>query len=83
LKNDWWRGTLCLYAQNCEFYSLIDEFTLKYHNIQPALITLRAMASYRPKKEQSNLLFLIEKYERSDDSYYIDSDMGNDDWRGF
>lgn len=74
LKNDWWRGTLCLYAQNCEFFSLIEEFTLKYHNIQSALITLREMTKYRPKKEQANLLYLIGKYEGTDDSFYVDPD---------
>lgn len=65
---------MCLYAQNCEFFSLIEEFTLKYHNIQSALITLREMTKYRPKKEQANLLYLIGKYEGTDDSFYVDPD---------
>ncbi|UDQ79015.1 hypothetical protein LJN55_16290 [Erwinia rhapontici] len=70
LKNDWWRGTLCLYAQCCEFQSLIEEFTHKYHNIGPALITLREMAKYRPERERKLVLQLIKDYERTDDSYY-------------
>lgn len=82
LKNDWWRGALCLYAQSCEFFSLIEEFTMKYHNIGPALITLREMAKYRPLKEQNNILSLINGYERSDDGYYHKSDWDMDDsWR--
>lgn len=84
LKNDWWRGTLCLYAQNCEFFSLIEEFTLKYHNIEPALITLKEMAKYRPKNEQLNLLHLINEYEKSDDNFHHDNDndwYSIDSWR--
>jgi len=78
LKNDWWRGALCLYAQGCEFYSLIEEFTMKYHNIGPALITLREMAKYRPLKEQNNILNLINGYERSDDGFYNESEWSLD-----
>lgn len=74
LKNDWWRGTLCLYAQNCEFYSLIEEFTIKYYNIESAVITLKEMTKYRPKKEQINLLHLISQYEKSDDDFYHDNE---------
>lgn len=70
LKNDWWRGSLCLYAQCCDFQSLIEEFTHKYHNIGPALITLREMAKYRPERERKLVLQLIKDYERTDDSYY-------------
>lgn len=85
LKNDWWRGTLCLYAQSCPFYSLIEEFTMKYNNIGAALITLKEMTKHRPKKEQRNLLHLISGYERGDDSYYYDDNdwVSDESWRGF
>lgn len=78
LKNDWWRGALCLYAQSCEFFSLIEEFTLKYHNIEPALITLKEMTKHRPKQEQKNLLYLLNKYETSDDSFYSGNSWDNE-----
>uniref|UniRef100_UPI0036D8B429 NACHT domain-containing protein n=1 Tax=Photorhabdus sp. RM322S TaxID=3342825 RepID=UPI0036D8B429 len=69
LKSDWWRGVLCLYAQACEFYSLIEDFTIKYHNIEPALITLEEMAKFRPQKERNNINYLLQKYEETDDSF--------------
>lgn len=78
LKNDWWRGALCLYAQSCEFFSLIEEFTLKYHNIEPALITLKEMTKHRPKQEQKNLFYLLNKYETSDDSFYSRNSWDNE-----
>lgn len=82
LKNDWWRGTLCLYAQCCEFQSLIEDFTHKYHNIEPALITLREMAKHRPERDKKIVLELLRNYERTDDSYYYtSSDDYTDDWR--
>lgn len=70
LKNDWWRGALCLYAQCCEFSILLEEFTLKYTNIKPALITLREMIKFRPVKERTHLNELVNNYERSDDNYF-------------
>ncbi|HAS1723663.1 NACHT domain-containing protein [Enterobacter cloacae] len=81
LKNDWWRGALCLYAQCCEFSILLEEFTLKYTNIKPALITLREMVKFRPEKERRHLNELINNYERSDDDYFIASSEWDDSWR--
>jgi hypothetical protein len=82
LKNDWWRGVLCLYAQCCEFQSLIEDFTHKYHNIEPALITFREMAKFRPERDKKAVLQLLINYERTDDSYYYTSgDDYTDDWR--
>ncbi|MEK9497801.1 hypothetical protein V2H77_15275 [Photorhabdus sp. P32] len=78
LKIDWWRGALCLYAQSCEFYSLIDDFTIKYHNIEPALITLREMAKFRPQKEKNNINYLLQKYEETDDSFLYKNDWDID-----
>lgn len=81
LKNDWWRGTLCLYAQCCEFQSLIEEFTLRFHNIKPALITLREMAKYRPERDKKAVLELLRNYERTDDSYFFSSiNDYSDEW---
>jgi len=81
LKNDWWRGALCLYAQCCEFSILLEEFTLKYTNINPALITLREMAKFRPEKERHHLNELINNYEHSDDDYFNTSSEWDDSWR--
>lgn len=81
LKNDWWRGALCLYAQCCEFSILLEEFTLKYTNIKPALITLREMVKFRPEKERRHLNELIKNYEHSDDDYFNASSEWDDSWR--
>jgi len=81
LKNDWWRGSLCLYAQCCEFSILLEEFTLRYSNIMPALITLREMVKFRPEKERRHLNELIYNYERSDDDYFNSSFEWDDSWR--
>jgi len=81
LKNDWWRGALCLYAQCCEFSILLEEYTLKYTNIKPALITLREMVKFRPEKERRHLNELINNYERSDDDYFFASSEWDDSWR--
>ncbi|MBG5919836.1 hypothetical protein [Providencia stuartii] len=80
LKNDWWRGALCLYAQCCDFQSLIEEFTHKYINIGPALITLREMAKFRPEREKEMILQLISNYEKTDDNYFPSNDHYNDDY---
>ncbi|MEX9562319.1 NACHT domain-containing NTPase [Morganella morganii] len=79
LKNDWWRGVLCLYAQCCDFQSLIEEFTHKYNNIGPALITLREMVKYRPIKERKNILNLLDKYESADSTHYSIDDYNYND----
>ncbi|QEZ91934.1 NACHT domain-containing protein [Proteus sp. CD3] len=81
LKNDWWRGTLCLYAQCCEFSILLEEFTLRYSNIKPALITLREMVKFRPEKERRHLNGLINNYEHTDDDYFNYSSEWDDNWR--
>ncbi|WP_434585368.1 NACHT domain-containing protein [Klebsiella sp. R390] len=80
LKNDWWRGALCLYAQCCEFSILLEEFTLKYTNIKPALITLREMVKFRPEKERRHLNELVNNYEHSDDDYFNASSEWDDSW---
>ncbi|CCZ99925.1 putative uncharacterized protein [Klebsiella variicola CAG:634] len=81
LKNDWWRGALCLYAQCCEFSVLLEDFTLRYSNINQALITLREMVKFRPVKERRHLNELINNYERSDDDYFNSSSEWDDSWR--
>lgn len=81
LKNDWWRGALCLYAQCCEFSILLEEFTLKFTNINPALITLREMVKFRPVTERRFLNELIDNYERSDDNYYDYTSEWDDEWK--
>ncbi|MDE9535897.1 hypothetical protein [Xenorhabdus bovienii] len=78
LKSDWWCGVLCLYAQSCEFYSLIEDFTIKYHNIEPALITLGEMAKFRPQKERNNINYLLQKYEETDDSFLYGNELDMD-----
>lgn len=81
LKSDWWRGALCLYAQSFEFSSLIEKYTIEYLNIEPALITLEAMAKSRPQKEQIYLAELLKNYEKTDDNYFEDYHEWNDEWR--
>ncbi|HDL7749898.1 TPA: hypothetical protein PXP51_002267 [Yersinia enterocolitica] len=83
LSKDWWRGTLCLYAQACEFSNLLEDFFKQYGQVSSALNTLREMAKYRPIKERHSLIQLINQYEKTEDldGYTNDGWDDADDWR--
>lgn len=84
LNKDWWRGTLCLYAQACEFSSLIEDFIKEYGQVSSATQTLKEMTKHRPLKERESVLSLIKQYERTEelDGYSIHTwDEYDDDWR--
>ncbi|WP_342560940.1 MULTISPECIES: hypothetical protein [Pantoea] len=84
LNKDWWRGTLCLYAQACEFSSLLEDFFKEYGQVSSATQTFKEMTKHRPLKERESVLSLIKQYERTEelDGYSIHTwDEYDDDWR--
>ncbi|MHC2594995.1 hypothetical protein ACVLVH_000611 [Kluyvera sp. 1366] len=58
---------------------MIEAFTLKHHNIGPALITFYEMMKYRPVNERANIQYLLEKYEQYDDNYFSDDNYTSSD----
>ena len=86
LSNDWWRGALCLYAQNNEFYSLIEDYWNRYGSLSKAKITLTAMAENTKQNIKTNTLSLIDDYIRSDlqdDSILPEIAMGYDEYMDY
>lgn len=77
LFNDWWRGTLCLYAQDTEFSHLFEDVYNKRGRIGNADITLRKMIDSAPKEKQKYLLILYKRYRHAD---YLDEITSNDDY---
>lgn len=79
--NDWWRGALCLYAQENEFFNLFEEVYNKYHSILNAKVTFEAMINVSPKNKRKGLWEIFEQYKTSDDydfSFEIDHDNYDD-----
>ncbi|MFT5851567.1 MAG: flagellar biosynthesis GTPase FlhF [Colwellia sp.] len=86
LSNDWWRGALCLYAQNNEFYSLIEDYWNRFGSLNKAKITLKAMAENTKCNVKQNTLLLIEDYIRSDlqdDTILPEMTMDYDDYMNY
>ena len=75
LFNDWWRGALCLYAQDTEFSHLFEDVYNKRGSIGNADITLRKMIESAPKGKRKHLLSLYERYLQAD---YFDEITGCD-----
>lgn len=75
LFNDWWRGALCLYAQDTEFSHLFEDVYNKRGPIGNADITLRKMIESAPKGKRKHLLSLYESYLQAD---YFDKIIGCD-----
>ena len=72
--HDWWRGALCLYAQDNDIFHLIEDSYKRYGNIARAKITLEAMINNSPKQKINNLKSLLAEYIKSDklDSLFPD-----------
>ncbi|HGE7083400.1 TPA: NACHT domain-containing NTPase, partial [Enterobacter cloacae] len=84
LNKDWWSGTLCLYAQACDFSGLIEDYYRYYGEVNSALKIFKDMVSHRPLRARSNLLLLIQQYERTErlEGYTVEEDDYFDDsWR--
>jgi hypothetical protein len=84
LNKDWWSGTLCLYAQACDFSGLIEDYYRYYGEVNSALKIFKEMVSHRPLRARSNLLLLIQQYERTErlEGYTVEEDDYFDDsWR--
>ncbi|WON77422.1 hypothetical protein [Serratia sp. UGAL515B_01] len=84
LNKDWWSGTLCLYAQACDFSGLVEDYYRYYGEVNTALKIFKEMVSHRPIRARSNLLSLILQYERTEklEGYTVEEDDYFDDfWR--
>ena len=66
LHNDWWRGSLSLYAQKNEFSYLFEEVYKVYSNIKRAKRTFESMIDAAPKSRQQGLKELLYGYSQSD-----------------
>lgn len=63
---DWWRGVLCLYAQENEISAIIEDTYKRYGHFKNAKITLEAMIENTSQKHQKNLKNLLSGYLKSD-----------------
>jgi hypothetical protein len=66
LFDDWWRGALCLYAQDNDVASLIEDTYKRYGNLTNSVITFKAMIKSKSQKEQAGLFELLSEYEKAD-----------------
>ncbi|MFB2707088.1 MULTISPECIES: restriction endonuclease [Marinobacter] len=64
---DWWRGALCIYAQEGNISSIVEDVYRLNGNIKKSLITLREMASNAPRSERYALKSIIDLYAEQDD----------------
>ncbi|HBP42881.1 MAG TPA: hypothetical protein DD644_14300 [Halomonas sp.] len=67
LFDDWWRGTLCLYAQENDFCSLIENCYNRYGSIKRARITLDAMIKNTTKSKRPRHLEIFNNYSSLSD----------------
>ncbi|QYJ74871.1 hypothetical protein [Shewanella sp. FJAT-52076] len=65
-RSDWWRGTLCLYAQDTDIEFLINEVYLKYNSIIQSEITLMEMAKNTPHHRRLLIEDMIAKTIKMD-----------------
>lgn len=64
---DWWRGALCLYAQQAGDISfLIEDVYRKFGSVSKAEMTLREMINNGSKSKRSSFLQLLDDYQKSD-----------------
>lgn len=66
IVQDWWRGTLTLYAQENDFSEIFEDVYREYSTIKNAIITFEAMISARPKSKRKDLRDLLNRYKESD-----------------
>lgn len=83
LSKDWWRGTLCLYAQACDFSGMIEEYYKTYDEVLSAITTFKEMVKHRPSNERKMLNDLINGYERTGeiDGFYNEKWDDYDEWK--
>lgn len=74
---DWWRGTLCLYAQDNEFSYLIEDVYKKYGEIESAKLTLQSMINNSNLHDKKSLTNILNGYETADalDNFIYDDDL--------
>lgn len=89
--DDWWRGSLCLYAQQNEMFHIFDEVYTKYGTLKRSMITIKSMIENSPAKDKAKLYSLLSSARMADDldekvlpdfddfdeSYNIDDDTIN------
>ena len=64
---DWWRGALCIYAQDGNVANIVEDVYKINGNIKKSLITLREMASNVPVSERESVREIINMYSQQDD----------------
>ena len=80
---DWWRGALCLYAQENDISSIIEDTYKRYRSFKKAKITLEAMIENTSERYQNSLKTLLSQYldtDRMENSYleYVDEIQESD-----
>ena len=64
---DWWRGALCIYAQEGNISTIVEDVYNFNGNIKKSLITLNKMADNTPVSERKNVKLLIKMYAEQDE----------------
>ena len=77
---DWWRGVLCLYAQDNDISFLIEDVYKRYGSLKSSLITLKAMIESRPISKRRGLNELLAGYIESD--HFDSMIFGGDEYDG-
>lgn len=75
--NDWWRGVLCLYAQDNDFLSLFEEVYNKFGNLVKAQLTLEAMIE---NSTPSSRVYLNDMFKRYSNLHILDEEYYDDEF---
>jgi hypothetical protein len=81
--DDWWRGSLCLYAQQNEMLHIFDEVYTKYGTLRKSMITIKSMIENSPDKDKEKLYSLLSSAKKADDldekvlPYFDDYDISD------
>ncbi|MCH4295366.1 hypothetical protein MJ923_13730 [Shewanella sp. 3B26] len=78
--SDWWRGTLCLYAQENDIEFLINEVYQKFGSIRGSEITFKEMAKHTAPNRRKIIESMIVETAKLDlvDELYTDSYVDED-----
>lgn len=68
---DWWRGALCIYAQEGNISGIVEDVYTLNGNIKKSLITLREMALNAPVSEREGVKKIIDMYAEQDDFEHL------------
>ena len=77
LIDDWWRGSLSLYAQNTNMSHLIEDAYKRYGNLNRSAITLEVMIENSSPRYRNDFLDILSRYKDADES----DDIFNNDYQ--